>query len=54
MHVTDTPIELLESILACLSITLELLFELMNPSSLLRVLGAPLRVVSALPLVRAL
>jgi hypothetical protein len=41
VHITDAPIELREGILRCLLIALELVFQLTNPSSLLRVLRAP-------------
>ena len=42
VYIADTPIELLESVLRCLSIALGLVFQFANPSSLLPVLRAPL------------
>ena len=36
VHIADAPIELLQSILRCSSIALHLVFELTDPSSLLR------------------
>jgi hypothetical protein len=54
VQVADAPIELLQSILGRLSIALELVFQFTNPSSLLRVLRAPQRVVCVLPLARVL
>jgi hypothetical protein len=40
VHMADAPIELREGILRCLSIAPDLVFQLTNPSSLLRVLRA--------------